>query len=117
MIAKVKSKKGYLFPKIVSSKQYIKWENSAIKELLLYKEKFEDWKGNITVYPINIAFYIIRKTDRIWDWLNLVQGPLDVLVKAGFIPDDSAKYVHPIFEGWHIDKNDPKVIIKIFKGD
>lgn len=64
-------------------------------------------------YPLRVGFYIYRKTRMRWDWVNIIQGLADAMVKAGYIEDDSAFYFTPYFIGWDIDKNNPRVEITV----
>lgn len=112
----IKNRDKYPRPFVISSEAYLKWMKFAGQQLLLYKNDYNNWIIKHPLkYPIRISFYFIRKTARKWDWPNMIQGPLDLLVDMGFIEDDDAYHVIPICEGWHIDKNNPGLIIKIFR--
>jgi hypothetical protein len=34
-------------------------------------------------------------------------------VKAGYLPDDSAEYIIPVFEQYEVDKDNPRTVIRI----
>lgn len=70
-------------------------------------------KGTILNYPVKIEFFFYRRTKRVFDYINMAQGPLDLLVDVGIIPDDSVRYVIPVFTGWAVDKQNPRVVITI----
>jgi Holliday junction resolvase RusA-like endonuclease len=58
-------------------------------------------------YPLRIAFQFRRKTHGRFDYLNIAQGVADAMVKAEYIPDDSADYFIPIFVPYVVDKYNP----------
>lgn len=64
-------------------------------------------------YPLNVGFYIYRRTRIRWDWVNIIQGLADAMVKAGYMEDDSAFFFTPVFLGWDIDKEHPRVEISV----
>ena len=68
-------------------------------------------------YPILMHFKFYRKTNKRFDYNNLSQGPQDILVKLGMIPDDDMRHVIPVFHGpyggWEKDKENPRLEITI----
>lgn len=64
-------------------------------------------------YPIVLVFTLRRKTKREFDYNNLIQGVLDAMVKAEYIPDDSMLYVLPFPLPWRLDKQNPGCHIQI----
>lgn len=69
-------------------------------------------------YPIKLGFYFIRKTKGAWDFNNANQIITDLFTAFNLIPDDNVYYLLPFpleKEGnyWHIDKENPGVIIKL----
>lgn len=74
------------------------------------------WKligGENKTKPLKVGFYIYRKTKRRWDWTNIIQGLSDAMVRAGYLKDDSAEYFTPVFLGFSVDPEDPRVEITI----
>lgn len=63
--------------------------------------------------PYKIAFYFIRDTKRKFDLINAAQLPLDLMQKAGWIEDDDASTVLPVFLGYKVDKENAGLIIKV----
>lgn len=63
--------------------------------------------------PYRIHFKIYRQTKRRWDWLNILQGIFDSMVKAGCLEDDNAEIVTPVFDSWEVDKHNPRTLIWI----
>lgn len=61
--------------------------------------------------PLRIKFYFVRKDRRKFDYVNIVQIVLDLMIKRDYIGDDNADEVIPVFEGYHVDKNNAGVYI------
>lgn len=76
------------------------------------KANFEQWKAMTAnkSYPLRVHFEIYRKTRRVWDWLNIIQGIADAMTHAGYIPDDNTNFFTPVFDKADYDKDDPRVI-------
>ena len=68
---------------------------------------------NGKTYPIRLRFKIFRSKKGRWDYQNITQNILDILVMAGYIPDDDADHVIPEYEQYEIDKIKPRVEITI----
>ena len=64
------------------------------------------------VWPIKLRIKIYRKTKREFDYNNIIQGLQDMLVEAGYLPDDSAKYLIPYFEPFEVDPKNPRVLLQ-----
>ena len=64
-------------------------------------------------YPLKIEFTFIRGTKQKFDYHNMVQLPLDLMQKHGWIKDDSANFVIPIFLLYQYDKENPGLIISL----
>lgn len=58
-------------------------------------------------FPLSIGFRFRRATHRRFDYANIVQGVQDAMVKCGYLPDDDAKHVLPVFFPYVLDKEDP----------
>ena len=55
-----------------------------------------------------------RKTKRDFDYNNIIQGLQDMMVKAGYLPDDNANYITPHFEDYEVDKRSPRTILSVY---
>lgn len=94
-------------PRLLPSKQYRQWADDVLWQLKVHPAVGRRWK-----YPLTAYFKFYRKTKRRFDYNNLSQGPLDLLVDAGIIEDDSMNHIIPNFSaGWAIDKKNPRVEI------
>ncbi len=102
-----KNSKRIAKKRLISSKQYQDYEKSASIQVSM-KRPIQS-----PTWPIKIHFFFHRKTRRSFDYNNMAQGPQDILVKAGIIPDDSMQYVIPVFHseyaGWCVDKHNPRL--------
>lgn len=64
--------------------------------------------------PYKIQFFFIRDRHNSWDYINVAQGPLDLMQQFGWIENDDSKNVIPDFNnGFGYDKKLPGLIIKV----
>jgi hypothetical protein len=61
--------------------------------------------------PLRIKFYFIRKDKRKFDYINVVQILLDLMIKYEYIADDNMDEVIPVFTGYHVSKEQAGVYI------
>lgn len=97
---KVKTKWGLIASKAVRRYQKERgkqWSEEKFKEDFLNELKGKE-------FPVKLHMYFVRDSKRKFDYVNACQLPLDLLVKANLLPDDNADYVIPVFDGYHIDK-------------
>ena len=73
-------------------------------------------------YPLYVEFTFVRSNRHKFDYCNACQSVEDLmkdeykkklLVKKGWIPDDSCEYLLPSFKPYEYDKNNPGVRIKL----
>lgn len=107
-------------PIIISSQVYKGSEFDFIYQLAdsMNKETWETMlKSNEVIYgsqyPLRLNFKIYRKTKRAFDYNNIIQGLQDMMVEAGYLPDDNADYLIPSFSPYEVDKGNPRVILSI----
>jgi Holliday junction resolvase RusA-like endonuclease len=93
--------------KAVASKAFLAYEKTCLQELQYMRKK---WEGT---YPVELHCFFYRKTKQKFDYSNLVESIQDILVKAGVIEDDSYRHVIPVVGGMEIDKDHPRVSIRI----
>ena len=86
-------------------------QDNQLKVLLMANKRKWDKMIEGKQYPLKVGFYVWRKTKRRFDWCNIVQGIQDSMVKNGYIPDDNASYLTPVFLGWDVDSERPRVEI------
>lgn len=86
------------------------------KYLKTYGEQWKDeemikkFKLDIKEFPIKLHMFFIRDSKRKFDYINAAQLPCDLMVKYGWIPDDSMEYIIPIFDGYEVNKDDSGLI-------
>lgn len=113
-----KNSKRILFNKatgrsfVAKSKQSEQNEKDLISFLSLMRGQFAAMLKE-KEKPYRIHFKIYRQTKRRFDYVNIVQGILDSLVKSGLLEDDNADVLIPVFEPYEVDKNNPRTILWI----
>ena len=78
----------------------------------LYKDEFRSACNGLEK-PYHVRFKFIRNSRHKFDYVNPSQSILDLMVKYGWIDDDNADEVLPIFEPYEYDKEKPGVYIKL----
>lgn len=99
-------------PALIASKQYMASVKPIEEQLVLNRGK---WLREIgpRPRPLKIFFKVYRKTKRRFDYLNIFQGLCDLMVKCGWLDDDNADELIPVFEPYEVDKNNPRVEISV----
>lgn len=64
-------------------------------------------------YPLKVGLFIYRRTHARFDYINIVQKLFDCMTRYEYWPDDNANYLVPVFLGYAVDKNRPRVEISI----
>lgn len=99
-------------PFIAKSKQSKADESMLYEQLVLQRDVwFQMTDGK--PYPLKMQFTFRRATKRPFDYVNISQGILDAMVKAGYMPDDNMNYVIPSFTPYVLDKQNPGCDIEI----
>jgi hypothetical protein len=91
-----------------TSKSY--WIENKKEFLKLLKGKDSQNKK-----PYRISFKFIRKSRHKFDYINPAQTIQDEMVKYGWISDDNADEMIPIFLEYEYDKHNPGVYINVLK--
>jgi len=65
--------------------------------------------------PYKISFKFIRKSRHKFDYINPAQTIQDEMVKYGWISDDNADEMIPIFLEYEYNKDNPGVYINVLK--
>lgn len=104
---KVKTKWGLIASKAV--RRYQKERGGQWFDEKFREEFLKELEGK--EFPIRLHMYFVRDSKRKFDYVNVAQLPLDLLVKSNLLPDDNADYVIPVFESYHVDKNNSGVRI------
>ena len=89
-----------------------------------YKESKDFWEDNKKEFrkmlegktkPHRISFKFVRKSKHKFDYINPAQTVQDQMVKYGWISDDNADEILPIFVKFEYDKDCPGVYINVLK--
>jgi len=64
--------------------------------------------------PLRVHLYFVRDSKRKFDLVNASQIVLDLMVEYGWIPDDNADEIIPVFEGYEVNKTKAGVFIDIY---
>jgi Holliday junction resolvase RusA-like endonuclease len=104
------------FTRLIDSKASI---NYKAKSLRHYEEAaifFKPYMEKLAP-PYQLAFTFWRKTNRAFDYVNLAQGPLDLMTKVGIYEDDNVRFCKPHFFDSYAVKDDPGLWISLLSGD
>lgn len=96
---------------MVIKKAVARQQEYTLNTLLLTNKRTWDKMIEGKNFPLKVGLYLYRKTRRRFDWCNIVQGLQDAMVKANYLPDDNASYLTPVFLGWEVDSENPRVEI------
>jgi len=64
--------------------------------------------------PVYCAIKFFRKSKHKFDFINVAQSVMDLLVDRAVIPDDNADVVTPVFDGYEYDKDNPRCEVVIY---
>ena len=99
--------------------KFLVWSKIAQKYV---KETDELWKLNKDEFingiknlekPYHVRIKFIRGSKHKFDYVNPCQTVLDLMVKYGWLDDDNADEIIPVFEPYEYDKEKPGLYIKI----
>lgn len=99
--------------------RFLVWSKAAQKYVKNTKKYWEDNKEEFRncfdacTLPVKVKFKYIRGTKHKFDYVNPLQTSLDLMVTHGWIPDDNADVILPVFEQYEYDKENPGVFITI----
>jgi len=100
----------------IASKSVVKYRKETKKYYEKYAQEFRDALNNAKP-PIHIQFTFIRGSKHKFDYINPAQTVQDDMVKAGWIEDDNADCLLPVFSQYSYNKENPGVYIKILYGE
>lgn len=98
----------------ISSKTVMNYRKSTKdayeKHAQSFRNEFEKYEK-----PVKVGFTFIRGSRHKFDYINPAQTVQDDMVKHGWIEDDNADILLPVFEKYTYDKKNSGVIIEILK--
>ena len=98
---------------LVCSKLAQKYRKDTKKYWIEQGEEFRRECNYHHTYPLKVAFKFIRNSHRKFDYVNPLQTILDLMVEHGWILDDNADVILPIFLPYEYNKDTPGVYITI----
>ena len=107
-----KNSKRWTGKMLINSKTVMNYIKESQGYYLQYKSQFKQ-EIKQREYPVKISFQFIRKSRHKFDYINPAQTVQDLMVKNGWIKDDNADYMIPVFEEYKYDKENPGVYITI----
>jgi hypothetical protein len=95
--------------------------SAAVKDYIKLSEPF--WKEKKAAFQelaggrngvLLLDFTFVRSTSQKFDYINMAQGPLDLMQAYGWLSDDDADTVRPSFSPYHVyDKQHAGVLIRV----
>ena len=111
---------GYTYSKTKQKKVPILRHSSQYENYVTYTAPY--WKKNRERFlgmvkdlqqPYLVGFYFIRCGRQRFDYPNLMQGAMDLMVRFGWLEDDNADIIKPIPVGYTVDKKAQGLILSI----
>lgn len=100
----------------IPSKQYAEYKKMTAMQYQVFGREFVKAVEALSLsYPLRVQFTFIRNTKHRFDYCNACQSCEDIMVENGWIKDDSADYIIPVFMPYEYDKENPGVKIKLLK--
>lgn len=101
---------------LVDSDVTYKWKKAT---KIFWEKDAAEFRSIIDQFekPIHLGFYFVRSSNRKFDLINILQAPMDAMSKYGWFEDDNATIVIPHFLGFHVDKENPGLYIRILDQD
>ena len=106
------------------SSQVICFNKKTGSRFIKHNEKYTKWvEENPLVgipcvsaddLPVYCAIKFFRKSKHKFDFINVAQSVMDLLVDRAVIPDDNADVVTPVFDGYEYDKDNPRCEVVIY---
>jgi len=100
--------------KVIASKLVRDYEKRTEMLWISYAAKFRKVLEGLQK-PYRVSFKFIRDSNRKFDYINSAQIVQDLMVKHGWIDDDNADELVPVFERYEVNQKDSGVIITIIK--
>lgn len=101
-------------PVIIPSKTHKKYYDGVEQLYAANASKFRKQIENLPK-PIVVGFRFVRDSKRKFDYINPAQTVQDLMVKFGWIDDDNADEMIPVFLPYEHDKANPGVGITVFE--
>ncbi len=100
----------------IGSKQTMRYYKETKGYWLKYKKDFKQMLKGLDSQnkkPYKIAFKFVRKSRHKFDYINPAQTIQDQMVKYGWLDDDNAEEMIPVFIEYEYNKNKAGVYISV----
>lgn len=104
------------FPRLIDSKISLAYKEDSGIFYANSRHTFKPWMETLDP-PYHFAFQAIRQSKRRFDYANMAQAPLDLMVKHGILTDDDSRHVKPHFLDPTYDKAYPGLWVFLLSGD
>ncbi len=98
-------------PFITCSAAVSRYKEEKLGYYIANREKFLKMTEN-KPFPLYVYFQFIRRTRGRWDFNNMTELVQDMMVMAGWIPDDDEKHLIPVYKKSQLG-NKPGVMISV----
>lgn len=98
----------------IASKSVRKWRDDTAPYWIKYKQDFLDKLDGVEK-PYKISMKFVRGTKHRFDYINPAQTIQDEMVKYGWIEDDDASNMIPVFLEFEYNKTKPGVYVDIIR--
>ena len=96
----------------IASKSTQNWRKETSQYWDSYRDEFLEHVES-TPHPLRISFKFIRGTKHKFDYVNPLQTVQDEMVHHGWLEDDNADILIPVFEQFEYNKDNPGVVITL----
>jgi Holliday junction resolvase RusA-like endonuclease len=100
----------------VTSKATKTYKKASLADYTVFGKEFRKATESLPK-PLTVSFKFIRKSKHRFDYVNPLQTVQDFMVDAGWLDDDNADELLPVFEPYEYDKENPGVVIKLISSD
>jgi hypothetical protein len=115
-VASSKNSKRWTGKFLIGSKTTMEYKKNTGQYYALYKKQFHSMVKDKKP-PYRVEFTFIRDSKRRFDYCNAIQILADLMVEYGWIEDDNADILIPVFTPYQYKKNDGGVIIRVLESD
>lgn len=98
----------------IASKATREWQKATSTYWVAYKNAFLQQLAGLEK-PYKINFKYVRGTKHVFDYVNPQQTVQDEMVHYGWLEDDNADILIPVFEPYEYSKTHPGVYITVIK--
>lgn len=100
----------------IPSKQHAEYKKMTNMQYVAFGKEFRNAVKILGLEnPLRVEFTFVRSTKHRFDYCNAAQTSEDLMTETGWIEDDSADHIIPVFKPYEYDKLNPGVKIKLLR--